>query len=414
MRPTNTFFLFGLLLSASASGADTKTTPRFDLRIKPLSMDEPRFAISGSISYCADDRKVSFFVPRRSTFSFTRNGVPLDVSPNDGIDWPCDKRHADAGAVRFQGMSPEGIRKCGASHNEVFCLNNSVPNPEVMADWSLYRIRFDLPGGYGALVPDSSVELNTGIQFQIAKFRPAQNRKTKRFAFEYRFPSDFHPTEAYLVFLEETMEGYSDLLGDLPFKKIKVGAIRRDEKRGEISGSPSGNLLLFSRTAFHDKPNLEGLRSVGIDGDVSDALRKMVIAHELSHFWFSRTFMGKDGWMVEGIPNYLGLVAVRKGSPKDYAELRKLYEYADARGPQGAIPNHPFGDGPLYVRAYYQGAFALVKLGEELGHENIIGLISAVYQKNADPEFADFDREFRKTFPSRTELWERAWRIGEQ
>jgi hypothetical protein len=406
---------YGVLLLAQASANGTTPIPRFELRIKPLTMDEPLFEIGGSVNYCTDEpRRVVFIVPKDSTFRFTRNGSPLDVSPSGGIAWPCDKGVSTSAPVLFQGTSPKSIKRCAASHHEIFCLNNSVPNPEVISDRSTYRLQFDLPKGYSALIPDSSVEMNSGIQFQLAKFHSPRHRKTKRLTFEYRFPLDFSPMESYLGFMEETLEGYLDMFGELPFHVVKVGAIRRGEKTGEISGSPAGNLILFSRTALGDKPNLDGLRGIGIQADVSDALRKMVIAHELSHFWFANSFVGKDGWMVEGIPNYLGLVAVWKSSQADYAELRKFYEYMDSQGPQDSIPNRPFGEGPLYIKAYYQGALALAKLGEAIGHEPIIKMIAAVYHDNSNPEFTDFDRAFKKGFPSKVDLWETSWRVAVQ
>ncbi|MDD5658240.1 MAG: hypothetical protein PHF00_13395 [Elusimicrobia bacterium] len=401
----------GLLLPISTGATDIEPLPQFDIRIKPLTLDEPRFTMSGSIRFCAKSgRKVAFVIPRGSTYSFTRNGAALDVSPQEGIDWPCEP----GAAITFFGTSPVSMPKCGASHQEIYCLNRSLPNPEVISDSSRYQLHFELLKGYGGLSPDPSIALNYGIQFQIAQFAAPRRRKTKHFTFEYQFPKDFSPEDGYLDFIEKTLEDHAPMFGALPFHKVLVGAIRRGETTGEISGSPAGNLILFSRTALRDKPNLESLRGMGIQADVSDALRKMVIAHELSHFWFGRSFTGKDGWMVEGIPNYIGLVAVAKGSKGDYAELRKLFEYMDSQGPPGPIPNSPFGNGPLYIRAYYQGSLALAKIGDVVGHEKVLELVAGVYRHNADPAFADFDEAFKKAFPSQAALWTAAWKLTPQ
>lgn len=254
--------------------------------------------------------------------------------------------------------------------------------------------------------------MNSGIEFQIARFDAPAVHTIGRYSVEYRFPVGFTPEPELENFIEKTLNNWTDAFGALPFQLVRVGAIRRGEKSGEISGSPAGNLILLSRTALKDKPNLSILKTMGIKYDLTDAMRKLVIAHELSHFWFGTKYLGKDGWMVEGIPNYLGLVAVRKESREQFAELLKFFKTMAAQGPQDAIPNHPFGGGAAYLRAYYQGPLALVQIGDAVGHERLIEFLARAYGNNSDPSFAEMSAAFKREFSSQSDLWDRAWRVG--
>jgi len=157
------------------------------------------------------------------------------------------------------------------------------------------------------------------------------------------------------------------------------------------------------------------LASLGITDDVADQFRKLVIAHELSHFWFGCNYQGKDGWMLEGIPQYLGMFAVQKESKEKVAALIAFTEYLDKQIPQDAIPNSPFGQSKvLNIRSYYQGSLALFRIGENIGHENLIKLLTSVYRKNPNPTFADFNNDFKNSYPDHIDFWRKAWRLEEK
>lgn len=403
--------LFLSLLMASVPAA-AEVAPHIDMLIRPTAISSPSFAVEGIVSYCPESQKTAFYLPEWTKFAFTRGGAALEVVSEREVELKCtgDK---DADSILFTGSSGLNPRKCAASDGEIYCLNRSYPNPEVFSDFSTYALRFDLPEGYGALAPSPGTKSNAGTQFHIAKLSKPLLRSSKKFSFEYIFPEGFTPEPAYLDFMERTLDGYLDVLGDPGFRNVRIGAIRRGQQSGEISGSPAGNLILFSRTALKDKPNLEGLKQLGINSDVTDAMRRMIIAHELSHFWFGSVYLGKDGWMVEGIPNYLGLTAVRKGSKRDYKEILKMFKYMDAKVPKDVpIPNQPFGGNNRYIAAYYQGALALAKVGDEIGHEKLLRFIADVYTAKQDPAFSDFDDMFRKRYPRSVKLWESAWRLS--
>jgi hypothetical protein len=137
----------------------------------------------------------------------------------------------------------------------------------------------------------------------------------------------------------------------------------------------------------------------------------MVISHELSHFWFSDRFLGRDGWMTEGIPNYLGLMAVKKSLPDDFPELLKMFKFMDKKGLQTPIANRPFGDGDNYIKAYYQGPLALYNIGEIIGQEELIHFLVDVYRQNSNPDFKAFESLFLRRFPNQEKNWRAAWRI---
>lgn len=215
-----------------------------------------------------------------------------------------------------------------------------------------------------------------------------------------------------MTFLESTMEKWNEQFGNPGFNVVRIGVIRRGEAKGEINGSPCGNLILLSRSALGGRVDLSGLASMGVGSGDADHFRKLVIAHELSHFWFSVKHTGKDGWMTEGIPQYLGLYAVRLENPENVKSLLAFSECFDKMIAQDAIPNNPFSENrALYINAYYQGSLALYRIGEMLGHEKLLAFIHAVFVNNRNPDFSEFDQKFAEMYPDKHADWLKAWRI---
>lgn len=383
--------------------------PSFNFTVTPKTLTAPVFEIEGSISFCqGNETKVQFITPKHSTFTFARNGYPINVNEVGGINWKCASDTDNL--IYFKGESGY-VNRCAASKGELYCLNNSAPNPEIAADASAYDISFILPKDYAALQPDKELALKNGIQFQIAMFDKPVVHKGSVISFEYIFPKGFAAETRYIAFLENVIKGYVSNFGKLPYDNLKIGAIRREEDKGTISGAPAGNLILFSRTALSDPPKIELPKDMGITKDITDPIRKLVIAHELSHFWFGDKHAGRDGWMVEGIPQYLGLYEVFKDSRENFAELMKFFEYYDKHAPQDEIPNSGLNSKNGYMKAYYQAPVALVYIGNDIGHENLVRLIVEVFSRNSNPAFADFTRVFKSRYPSKEMLWETAWRI---
>lgn len=408
---TTSFFLL-ICCPWGSAHAEAKTGAHFELVIKPTSLEKTEFEIRGLTQFAGSgETEVRWVLLPFHRYAFTAKGTPIEVKPGTPVFLNIRDNQAETRRIHFSGTSRLQTSRCGATDGEIFCLNNSLPNPELETeDDSTYEVKFDLPTGYAGLAADSDVGQKYGLQFQVAKFGQPIQRKSPHFDFEYVLPADFTPDRRYFSFLEATLEKWREFFGELPFKKIKIGAIRRGQTQGDINGSPSGNLILFSRTAFGDKPNQAGLEQMGITRDLADPLRKLIIAHEASHFWFGTAFQGKDGWMVEGIPHYLGLYALRQDG-QDLEDVLKYFKHLDKGGPKGAISNAPFGDGPNYVRAYFQGPLALYTIGEEIGHETLIRFLASIFKREANPAFSSFDQAFRSTFPSKVQLWESAWRL---
>lgn len=385
--------------------------PVFDLTITPRTMTEVRLGMQGSIAFCRKDgTRVNFSIPEHSSFTFTLNGRPLDVADPKGIIWKCDENNEGGNKIYFKGESSPA-KKCAASKGEIYCLNNSAPNPEIYADAARYELNFVLPAEYGALTPDKEIELKTGIQFQLAVFNKPFAHKTDRMSFEYTFPKDFSPEQRYLDFIQSVFGRYAETFGELPYRKLKVGVIRREEAQGTISGAPSGNLILFSRTALKDPPKIELPPDMGITRDLADPMRKLIIAHELSHFWFGDKYAGRAGWMVEGIPQYLGLIEVLRDSAENFAELTKFFEYIAKQPPAEEISNSSLNSPNGYIKAYYQAPVALLHIGNAVGQDKLVELLKDVFSRNADPSFQDFTDKFLALFPSKRELWESEWHL---
>ncbi|KAF1082244.1 MAG: hypothetical protein GQF41_1884 [Candidatus Rifleibacterium amylolyticum] len=386
--------------------------PHYDLLIRPVSMTLVRFAVKGSVRIPADVDRIAFADIPWQKFTFSVGNVEQTPDKDGTIYRPEGCREA-SWQIDFAGVSALRPPKSAASDDEIYCLNNFPPNPEIITDKAaFYQIRFDLPAGYKAITFNRELSSAIGIQFQIARFQEPIIRKTKNFTFEYVFPENFSADEEYMLFLENTMEKWSALFGNPGFNLVRIGVIRRGEAKGEINGSPCGNLILLSRSALGGKVDLSGMAGLGITADDGLQFRKMVLAHELSHFWFGVRFTGSDGWMTEGIPQYLGMCAVRGEGVDQVIPLLKFTEYLDKMIPQDAIPGKPFSEEQVnYIRAYYQGSLALYRIGEKIGHEQLQALINDVFAKNPNPEFADFDSLFRELYPDRLAEWTKAWRL---
>lgn len=387
--------------------------PHFDLIIRPVSLWRPHFAVKGSVAIPGHVEKVEFTRIPGQEFIFRVNGIEQSLDESGMLVRPVSALSTEPWLVAFEGISQLRAPKSLASGDEVYCLNNCPPSPEILTDApSSYNVKYDLPPGYSAISFDSEIPSSMGLQFQIARFQPPIIRKTRNFSFEYVFPEGFNADSAYLDFLETTMEKWFELFGSPGFTTVRIGVIRRGEAKGEINGSPCGNLILLSRSALGGKVDLSGLTAMGIDNSSATQFRKMVIAHELSHFWFGVKFTGHDGWMTEGIPQYLGICAVRQETPDQVRPLLVFTEHLDKMIPQDAIPDNPFSDDQiLYIKAYYQGSLALFRIGEMIGHENLHGLLRAVFDENKNPAFADFDRHFKQLYPEKHQDWLKAWRV---
>lgn len=397
----------------SADELNRNYAPRFDLLIRPASLARPTFAVKGSVIVPQHVDRVEVANIPWQQFVFSTDRVDLAPDAAWQLARPSSLPEAAPWKIEFSGLSSLHPPKSEASGDEIYCLNNCPPNPELISDLgSFYKVKFDLPAGFSALSFDPEFSSSIGLQFQIARFQSPVYRKTAAFSYAYVFPEGFSADEDYMSFLEGTMEKWFELLGNPGFRHVKVGVIRRGEAKGEINGSPCGNLVLFSRSALGGRVDLSGLAGLGITADDADLFRKMVIAHELAHFWFGVKYTGSDGWMVEGIPQYLGLYAVWMKNPGRVRALIKFTEHLDRMIPQDAIPGHPFGDNQvLYIKAYYQGSLALFRIGELIGHERLVKLLSSVFDKNKNPSFADFDSSFKKHFPDKYDEWLSAWRV---
>lgn len=405
--------LFSWQSYLAADELNQNFTPRFDLIIRPASFLRPNFAVKGSVQIPGHVDRVKVHKIPWQKFSFSVDRALQNENDDGIIARPGCLSCKDSWKIEFAGLSALPSPKGGASGDEIYCLNNCPPNPELLVEkGSFYKVKFDLPAGFSALTFDSDLPSGVGLQFHIARFQDPVVRKTASYSFEYVFPEGFSANEEYLKFLEHTMERWTEFFGSPGFSHVKIGAIRRGESKGEINGSPCGNLILFSRSAFGGKVDLRGLAGLGITPEDSEFFRKLVIAHELSHFWFGVKYAGEDGWMVEGIPQYLGLYAVLFDNPTGVKALLKFTEYLDRTIPQDAIPGKPFGENQVaYIKAYYQGSLALFRIGEQIGHEKLLQFLNSVFKGNQSPGFADFDGKFKEQFPQKYPEWLSAWRI---
>jgi hypothetical protein len=407
-RKVSLLVSFSMLATcASAAAGQENSLPVFKLTVTPRSLDKTEFDIDGSVRTTASS--LSFVLMPWHQFKFDQNGHSIEIKNNTEIQFA---DHRAVNRVHFVGTTKLQGPKSAAVGEEIYCMNNSLPNPEVNSSGSFYDVRFLLPKGYTALAADRDVIQLNGLEFQIAKFSKPIFEKADSTKIEFCFPEGFQAKQEYLDYIKDQLRADLKQFGKLPFSTIKIGAIRRGGS-SEINGNPSGNLILYSRTALGDPVKLNSLSQLGISEDISDGLRKMVIAHELAHLWFGSQYLGKDGWMQEGIPQYIGLVAAIKGESEPRAKaMLSFFEKMAQRGPSGPIPNSKFEEkSPGFERDYYQAPLGLYKLGEQLGHDQLLAFLISVYKENRDPVFDDFDRKFSREFPNYLPLWRKIWKL---
>ncbi len=390
----------------TAVGIDSKL-PVFELNIKPHSLDETIFDIDGFVQTSASS--LSFVLMPWHNYKFDQNGQSIEIKNDTEIRFT--ENHS-VNRIHFSGTSKMQGPKVAAADGEIYCLNNSIPNPEVNSSGTYYNVHFDLPEGFTALAPDNDVVQLNGLEFQIAKFAKPISVHADKTNIQYCFPEGFQAKPEYLSYIKDQLHADQKQFGKLPFSTIKIGVIRRGGA-SEINGNPSGNLILFSRTAMGDPVTINSLKKFGIDEDITSCLRKLVVAHELAHFWFGSQYLGKDGWMQEGIPQYIGLVAATKSEPEPKAKaLLVFFEKMAQRGTTGPIPNSRFQEeSPGYERDYFQAPLALYKLGQEIGQDQLLAFLISVYKEKRDPSFDDFDKRFSKEFPKNITLWRKLWQM---
>lgn len=397
-----------LATCAFAAAGKESSLPAFELTIKPRSLDKTEFDIEGFVRTTASS--LSFVLMPWHNYKFEQNGHSIEIKNNTEMHF-ADHHHA-VNRIYFAGTTKMQGAKSAAADEEIYCMNNSLPNPEVKSSGSFYNVHFVLPPGFNALAADRDVIQLNGLEFQIARFAKPIFARADKAKIEFCFPEGFQAKQEYLDYIKEQLQADLKQFGKLPFSTIKIGVIRRGGS-GEINGNPSGNLILYSRTALGDPVKLNSLSKLAISEDISPGLRKMVIAHELAHLWFGSQYLGQDGWMQEGIPQYIGLVAAIKGESEPRAKAMLLFfEKMAQRGPSGPIPNSKFEEeSPGFERDYYQAPLALYKLGEQLGHDQLLAFLISVYKENRDPVFSDFDRHFSREFPNYLPLWRKLWKL---
>ncbi len=381
--------------------------PQFKLLITPENLHSTKINVDGTVS--TSKSSLQFVLMPWHSYKFDSSGKSIELSDGSKFNFPDSSL---SHIVHFSGSSNMQAPKYFAGSDEIYCLNNSVPNPEVMSDGSYYDVQFQLPDGYSALVADKDVVQQNGLEFQIAKFGKAIIRKADKMTVKFIFPQGFTANEKYLEFIREQVQLDIKLFGRLPFNAIKVGAIRRGGSE-EINGNPSGNLILFSRTALGDPVHLLSPAKMGISEDISDPLRKLIVAHELAHFWFGGRYQGQDGWMQEGLPQFFGLLAAIRSSSPAKAEALKSFFYKMAKnGPKAPIVNSKFSEDEAgYLKSYFQAPVALLLLSEEVGEDKLTHFLLSVYEENSNPKFADFDQKFRAEFPASVSKWREVWQL---
>ncbi|MBS1955296.1 MAG: hypothetical protein JST89_14010 [Cyanobacteria bacterium SZAS-4] len=404
--PILSVLLLAAVLPVPATARDN-SLPTFKLTIKPLSMEKTVFDIEGDVAITAPS--LSFVLMPWHAYKFVHDGNKVEVKDSTKIPF---SDHRAANHVQFSGTTEMRGQKCVAADGEIYCLNNSLPNPEVISNGSYYDVSFVLPHGISALAADSEVIQLHGLEFQLAKLSQPIIERLNETRIEFIFPEGFQAKQEYLEYIKECLATDLKQFGKLPFSTIKIGVIRRGGT-SEINGNPSGNLILFSRTALGDPVAINSLSQLDIHEDLSDGLRKLIIAHEVAHFWFGSKYLGQDGWMQEGIPQYIGLVAATKGESEQHVKaMLSFFEKKAERVLSGPIPNTKFEEeSPGFERDYYQAPLVLYKLGKQMGHDRLITFLVSVYAEKRDPTFADFDRRFVRDFPSYVPLWRKLWKL---
>jgi len=382
----------------------TETIPQYDLKIIIPSLSRAIVNIEGTV-HAVNDHSAFAILPGQE-YKFDIEGQPISVQNEKELKVDSSTIFHFSGTTKIRQNA-----KCQANGAEFYCLNKVYPNPELLAAQGRYKCLFSTPHKFKALTADSSVIQSNGLQFQIAHFTKHFTLLANKMQVTFMMPGGFIPDMYYCRFMTKTLKNYQEKFGPLPFKLLHVGAIQRGGDN-EVNGSPSGNLILVSRTALGAPLNPKTATPPGAKQDISESLRKMVLAHELAHMWFGETYLGADGWMVEGIPQYLGIVeAVRSVEPEEAESLLAFLAKAAEMAPPGAIPNHQLDSPQEFARAYYASALAMYEIGKGIGHDHLVDLLVAVYKKNKSPTFADFDAAFRSQFPKQVELWQKSWRL---
>ncbi|MGE0494556.1 MAG: hypothetical protein AB7S38_35430 [Vulcanimicrobiota bacterium] len=372
---------FCLVLVLVGSGVADEW-PIFRLRVRPQSLATTTFAIRGTVVLPAHHPPLRLLTQEGQEY-----GLP-EVLP------------ADLREFSLAGTSRVDHPRCQATGDEIYCLTRVGLQPELEVPAALYEVDFELPDGYAALISDPTVPQSQGLVFQVARLAPPFARGR----FQFVFPLDFDYEPKYLDWIVDSTSWLEERFGPLGLETIKVGAIGRGGNT-QISGTPSGNLILYSRTALGAAVDH---RALGPESgpELVEPLRRLVIAHEISHFWFGLRYLGHDGWMVEGIPQYLAWRVVAEEFPIQAPVLLAFFERM-ARANSKPVAHATLEENPL--GAYYQGPLVLHQLGEAVGHGELIQMLQAVYKAHNDPTFEDFEREFQTRFPANSRLWAQQW-----
>lgn len=163
--------IFAVLLCAGAvSAADLAYTPQFDLIIRPASFSRPTFAVKGTVTIPGYVDHVNVAGIPWQKFVFKVADVEQQLDEEGLIMRPAGLPVSAAWQVAFEGLSELRPPKSMATGDEIYCLNNFPPNPELITDNpSRYNVRFDLPAGYSAISFDGKLTSAMGLQFQIAR-----------------------------------------------------------------------------------------------------------------------------------------------------------------------------------------------------------------------------------------------------
>ncbi len=417
-RIYNNVLLAFTALAVSMSGAEAdESFPKYKLNITVPSLKELVLKIDGSVT-CPTESPTFAILPGRD-YKYDINGAPLKVSDQVPLQLgaadktqPSKSPQKNALIVHFQGTTTlPPSSKVQASEEEFYCLNKVYPNPEILADGGFYQCEFHVPPDFSILWPHSDVVQRNGLQFQVAKMAPIRSIDTKSMGLQIQMPADFKPEEKYVEFLGSVLDKYVDRFGALSFSTLLLGAIKRG-KDTEVNGSPSGDLILFSRTALGAPLNENSSHPFGSTVDLSDPIRRLVIAHEISHLWFGDKFLGDEGWMAEGIPQYLGILESVKTVDNAHGKaLLSFLSKVAQTASQKPIPGADLSTQDGMILSNYSAPLALYAIGEKVGHDTLIALITDVYDKKRKPVFADFDTAFKSKFPQFADDWTRLWQL---
>jgi hypothetical protein len=393
----------GLFFSASPALAN-ESVPKYKLEIKIPELTQPVIKIDGSVVNSIVNSR--FAILPGQVYKFDVDGKTIEVVDGQPIKQPASL------PVHFVGTTTlVPTAKVQATKDEFYCLNKVYPNPEVYSDGGLYECAFSVPPGFSILWPHSTVVQRNGLEFQVAKMSPPKIVDAKTMAIQLQMPADFQPDKTYLQFIGSVLDKYVDRFGGLAFSTLQVGAIKRGGDT-EINGSASGDLILFSRTALGAPLNQSSAHPDDSKIDLTNALRRMVIAHELAHLWYGERFQSDEAWFIEGVPQYLGLLeSAQSVSPEQSAAL-----FAFMRKRAETVAHNPILQASLeskegFVQAYYAAPLALYDIGEKVGHERLIKLLVEISNEKPKVTFADFDKAFKQKFPQSVNDWNQLWQV---